>query len=145
MYVDSNGDGVFTPKNGEFDFNTTIWISMNIVFSSGLYLDLGTNTDGWTIGLTDTKNFTFVVSDDYGNTPLDGTTYDIDITTENDNAEIKNEIPTSPLTDLNGQGKVVNFTLATDGAVAGDITIKVTVTLPDGTEARGYYNGISQE
>ena len=139
LYIDSNGDGMFTPANEIFDANTTIWTSMNITFSSGIALVLGDNKDGWELDCKQTKKFSFIVSDSYLNTPLDGTEYTIEVTS-NDADIVSN--PESPLTDLDGRSKTVNFTLTPNTeTVPGNIEVTVTATLPDGTQVSDDYKG----
>ena len=129
LFIDSDSNGAFTAANGEYDDQTTIWLGANVVFSSGVQLTLN-SVQNATVSEGQSLSYSFTVDDIYGNAPLGGTTYEID---SGDFGEVKNELPTSPLADLNGNAKTVSFTFVADDVDADQAaTIRVVVTTPAG-------------
>ncbi len=137
LYIDADGNGQFTPANGVYDAKTTIWTSGNVVFSAGISVQIASPVVAMKVDSSKTLKFT--VSDQYGNTPLDGTKYDI--TTTYKEAKFSNKSPESPLKDNDGAIKTVSFTVTTtDKAVVGDtFVIRVAATLPNGTQSVANY------
>ena len=132
LFIDSNGDGEFTLKNGVFDAKTTIWIGMNILFSHDIMSLMLAPDSGWTIAADSSQQFSFNFADVYDNALLGGATYKIETTV----GTITGAETDFTLPDTNGSGSVVSFTLnvPTDAVANDQIEVKVTVALPDGAQ-----------
>jgi len=125
LYIHSKDSASFSPADGIFQGDTTIWTSMNVLFSAhAAPLDL--NPVDFNLKIGECKPFSFYVGDVYGNSLVSGTSFSI--------AATKGEIvglENLTLADTTGPGFIVTFQLCSDldtnaKAERSQITVRLT-------------------
>lgn len=138
VYIDANGDGVFTPADGVYQSDTTIWTSMNVLFSDHIApLDL--TPENFDIKIGECQSFAFNVGDLHGNALVSGTEISVDATA----GEILG-LDSLTLADTAGPGFVFTFKLCSEqdqGAEVENSQVTVTVTPPGDTSTAPGNNG----
>lgn len=76
-YIDADENGAFSPADGEYQKETMIWTSMNIIFSAYL-APINLSPQSFSIPVGGSQSFTFTLEDEYGNPPVAGTTVTVE-------------------------------------------------------------------
>ena len=129
LYIDADNDGVFSPADGEYQSDTTIWSSMNVLFSDDI-APLNLSPSSFELEAGECQSFTFNFSDIYGNALVAGTTMSIETT--------KGElIGLTEFTqaDTNGPGFNFSFALCTDPEEEEELIPQITVTVTPPADA----------
>lgn len=138
LYIDANKSGSFTPADGIYQSDTTIWTSMNVLFSAhAAPLDL--NPVDFNVKIGECETFSFYVGDEYKNSLVSGTSLSVTAT--------KGEIvglDNLTLADTTGPGFVFEFQLCSDHDTSAEkerSQIEVRVTPPADSDTAPGNNG----